>query len=147
VVSGPIRLKRDAFEQRRIALAVVPNVRVYMDAELLQRQVRPFPSNQPAKYPMALNLRDREGEVLLQFVVDSAGYPIRGTARVVRSTDSLFAASALRALSTYRFFPAEADGHPVASLVQMPFTFRMPSERCWKGPDSLTGRQPGERCN
>ena len=146
VVSAPIRLSRDAFEQRLIALTVVPNVRVYID-EPLQRPVRPFASNRPPLYPAALNFRDREGDVLLQFVVDSAGYPIRGTARVLRSTDSLFAASALRALGTYRFYPAEADGHPVASLVVLPFEFHMPSERCWRGPDSLTGRQPNERCN
>jgi hypothetical protein len=53
---------------RRIALAVILNVPVYVGGERLQRQVRPFASNRPAQYPFALALRDREGEVVLQFI-------------------------------------------------------------------------------
>jgi TonB family protein len=144
-ISAPIRLNRDAFEQRRIALDIVPNVPVYSGQ--LQREVRPFPNNRPPQYPAALNFRDREGEVILEFVVDSGGSPILATARVVRSSDSLFTASALRALASYRFDPAQANDHPVAALVQLPFHFRLPSGRCQRGPDSLTGRQPDELCN
>lgn len=112
------------FHQERIALTAVPNPRVYLGNEV-QEPVTPFPGNRPPTYPVALRAQHLPGQVLLQFVVDTTGRPVLGSAKVLRSTDEEFTKAVLAALPSYRFHPARIGGHAVAQMVQMPFDFTL----------------------
>jgi len=85
-------------------------------------------SSAPARplYPDAFYKEHVPGRVLAEFVVDTAGRPEPETVGVVSSTDPLFAASVVQALSDARFVPAQLGGHPVRQIVQQPFTFVVP---------------------
>jgi len=85
-------------------------------------------SSTPARplYPDAFYKEHVPGRVLAEFVVDTAGRPEPETVGIVSSTDPLFAASVVRALSDARFVPAQLGGHPVRQIVQQPFTFVVP---------------------
>ncbi len=62
---------------------------------------------------------------IAQFVVDTSGRVDMSTFRTVRATDELFVRSVRRALSEWRFRPAEAGGRRVRQLVEMPLVCRM----------------------
>jgi TonB family protein len=85
-------------------------------------------SSTPARplYPDSFYKEHVPGRVLAEFVVDTAGRPEPETVGIVSSTDPLFAASVVRALSDARFVPAQLGGHPVRQIVQQPFTFVVP---------------------
>lgn len=74
-------------------------------------------------YPDALRASGIEGQVLAQFVVDSAGRVELATFRVLDSQHPLFVAAVRSALSRIRYLPAEARGARVAQLVQQSFHF------------------------
>jgi TonB family protein len=74
-------------------------------------------------YPPVLGNLRYSGDVVVRFVVDSAGRPRLDTFHVLRSTDLTFTAAVRDWLRTARFAPARSDGHPVAEEVQLPFTF------------------------
>ena len=77
-------------------------------------------------YPDSFYKQHIPGRVLAEFVVDTAGRPDPETIGIVSSTDPLFAASVVRALSKTRFVPARLGGRPVRQIVQQPFTFVVP---------------------
>ena len=76
-------------------------------------------------YPDMLRASGIEGEVVVQFVVDTLGRVEAGSLRVVSATHVLFAQSVERVLPRLRFVPAEAAGRRVRQLVQQPFQFAM----------------------
>ena len=53
---------------------------------------------------------------LIEFVVDTLGFPEVGTARVVRSTDPAFAQSAVAVLSRLKYEPARRGGMAVRQI-------------------------------
>jgi hypothetical protein len=55
----------------------------------------------------------------LEFVVDSAGRPETGTARVVRANDDKFGEAVLATLPEWRYDPALRDGKPVRQIVDV----------------------------
>lgn len=59
--------------------------------------------------------RFRGGQVLLHFVVDSAGRPVPESARVLLSTGPQFTEVVRRSFAKLRYTPATCDGRPVAS--------------------------------
>jgi len=77
------------------------------------------------RYPAALRARALQGEVVVRFVVDSAGRVAPGTLEVVRATHDLFADAVRAALARTRYVPAERAGRRVAQLVEQRFTFRL----------------------
>ena len=79
----------------------------------------------PPRYPEELKLRNVQGEVLMQFVVDTAGRVIPETMRVLRADHPRFVAAVRTSLLSARFVPARSGGHPVAQLVQQPFQFAL----------------------
>jgi protein TonB len=91
----------------------------------VEKTVVPLSGNPKPEYPSVLQSAGVEGEVLAQFVVDTTGLVDMSTFRVLKSTNDLFVHSVRRALSTWRFLPAEAGGARVKQLVQMPLTFRV----------------------
>ena len=75
-----------------------------------------------AEYPAELKKAKREGEVVVEFVVEADGSVSRATAR--DSTDPQFEAAALKAVGQWTFAPAMEEGKAVASGMEarVPFT-------------------------
>lgn len=69
---------------------------------------------------------DALGQVDVQFVVNEKGKP---TQLVVKSaTDQVLVGPVLRAVSQWRFAPAQRDGAPVATTVVLPVRFKQAAE-------------------
>lgn len=94
-----------------------------IDNSLLDR--KPTPRAQiPPQYPFELRSAGIEGEVVVEFVVDTNGQ-VRNPV-VVRSTQREFEAAALQAIAKWTFRPGRKGGRIVnAGRVQQLFTFRI----------------------
>jgi TonB family protein len=92
----------------------------------VEKPVAPLAGMPSPKYPPALRSAGVEGQVLVQFVVDTAGEPELSTFKVLRSSHDLFTSAVRDLLPTLRFQPAELGGRKVRQLVQMPFQFSLP---------------------
>jgi protein TonB len=91
----------------------------------VEKQVQPYPTNSPPRYPDILRSANVEGEVLAQFTVDTTGRAEIPTLKIIKSTHDLFTNAVKQALPQMRFYPAEVGGHKVKQLVQMPFQFSL----------------------
>lgn len=91
----------------------------------VEKQVSPYPGNSPPRYPDMLRSANVEGEVLAQFVVDTAGRAEMSTFKILKSTHDLFTNAVKSALPNMKFYPAEVGGKHVKQLVQMPFQFNL----------------------
>lgn len=101
---------------------------VYFEFQV-DNAVRQVPGNGGLTYPDRLRAARTEGEVLAQFVVDTAGVYEGGTFKVLKSSHALFTQAVRDALPLMRFTPAEAGGEKVRQLVQQPFTFSLSRDR------------------
>lgn len=91
----------------------------------VEKQVSAIPGSANLRYPDMLRSANVEGEVLMQFVVDTTGRAEASSFKVLKSTHDLFTNSVLQALGSMRFYPAEIGGRKVKQLVQQPFTFTL----------------------
>lgn len=91
----------------------------------VEKQVAPAPGNPGPRYPDMLRSANVEGEVLVQFVVDTTGRVEMNSFKVLKSSHDLFTNAVRQALSTMRFYPAEIGGRRVKQLVQQPFNFTL----------------------
>ena len=91
----------------------------------VEKQVAPAPGNAGPRYPDMLRSANVEGEVLVQFVVDTSGRADMGTFKVLKTSHDLFTNSVRQALGQMRFYPAEIGGRKVKQLVQQPFNFTL----------------------
>jgi TonB family protein len=82
-----------------------------------------------AQYPDSLYQAAVRGEVVVEFVVDTAGQVDGSTVDVLSSTDDRFTASVQEALPLARFLPARRGGRRVRQLVQLPITFGLASTK------------------
>ena len=89
----------------------------------VEKPVIQAPGSPAPRYPESLRSGMIEGEVLVQFVVDSTGRAVPGSDRVFSSTHDLFTAAVRSALPHMRFLPAEIGGRKVTQLVQQRFSF------------------------
>jgi outer membrane biosynthesis protein TonB len=92
-----------------------------VDKPAFQRDGNPAP-----KYPESLESSRVEGEVLVQFVVDTLGRVDTETFKVLHASNKLFAVEILKVLPRYRYFAAEAGGKKVKQYVQSLFSFKAP---------------------
>ncbi len=76
-------------------------------------------------YPRTLQRAGIEGEVNMQFVIDTTGRADPRTIQLLASTDFRFVLAVRRSLPEMLFEPAEVDGRKVRELVQQPFEFTM----------------------
>ena len=83
------------------------------------------PGNTTPRYPDILRNANVEGEVLVQFVVDTEGRAEMRTFKVLKSSHDLFTRAVRDHLPNMRFLPAETGGRKVKMWVQMPFTFNL----------------------
>ena len=90
---------------------------------------------QPA-YPPPLEEEGIEGRAIVRMRIDTRG-SVSDT-QVLSATHPLFARSAVRAVSQYRFTPAKQNGRPVESAFTQTFRFRVSEEN----PDHSETAQP-----
>lgn len=75
-------------------------------------------------YPEVARRRGQEGTTLLAVLVDRNGHPT--DVSVKRSSGyPLLDGSAVKAVSKWRFFPAQRGGQPVDSLLELPVRFQL----------------------
>jgi len=93
----------------------------------VEKPALPCTGNPFPKYPSMLERSRVEGTVLAQFVVDTLGRADMSTFKILDSSNDLFSASLRSALAQWRFYPAEAGGHKVKQIVQLPLKFIAPN--------------------
>ena len=95
------------------------NAKVYVPGELDQQ---PMATYQPSPiYPYVLKAQHVSGQVLVGFTVNTQGQV--ENASVLRSTEPGFEASALQAVSKWRFRAGRKDGNAVNVSMQVPIVF------------------------
>ncbi len=75
------------------------------------------------RYPEVLRQAGVEGNVVLEFVVDTLGRVEESTIRVIRATNQAFVASAIVVIKKSVFRPARVRGRAVRVLVQQSVGF------------------------
>jgi protein TonB len=81
----------------------------------------------PIPYPADLFEQRVEGEVMLYLVIDSAGYVVRDSTRIEKSSGKpAFDAAALEAAPALRFAPARRGDTAVTAPLQVPIRFTLP---------------------
>lgn len=98
--------------------------RVYQ-AALVERAVEPHRGNGQPAYPARLRSASIEGDVLVQFVVDTSGRVELQSIEILRATHELFAESVRRWLAGTRYRAADIRGRPVRQLVQQQIGFTL----------------------
>lgn len=84
-------------------------------------------------YPDDLRLKGVQGEVLVEFAVDTTGHADEATFNVVQSTHPDFAAAVREALPRMLFTPAVSHGRRVRQLVRLPMRFKLVGEAAREG--------------
>lgn len=83
------------------------------------------PDNPEPHYPPHANWAQKEGDALLDFVINADGTPDLSSIQVVRATYTDFASAVLENLPSMRFVPLTVEGCPVRVRVGMPFEFKL----------------------
>jgi periplasmic protein TonB len=91
----------------------------------VEKQAAAIPGTPTPRYPDMLTSAGIEGQVFVEFVVDTTGRADMSTFKVLRSDNEAFTDEVRGALPRMRFFSAEAGGRKVKELVQLPFTFAL----------------------
>lgn len=99
-----------------------PYFEFQVEKPALAREGNPNP-----KYPSMLESSRVEGDVLAQFVVDTSGRAEMSTFKILQASNELFGSSLKSVLPSWRFYPAEAGGHKVKQIVQLPIKFAVPA--------------------
>jgi protein TonB len=109
-----------------IAKGVVgaPTDQTYFEFQV-EKQVAPAPGNPQPRYPDMLRSANVEGEVLVQFVVDTTGRADMSQFKVLKTSHDLFTNSVRQNVAVSRYYPAEIGGRKVKQLVQQPFNFAL----------------------
>jgi TonB family protein len=119
--TDPITVGADAFVQREF---VVPILKVFFEFQV-EKQVETAAGSPQPRYPAALKQANVQGEVLVQFVVDTTGRADMRTFKVLRSSDNGFTQAVRDVLPRMQFNPAELHGVKVRQMVHQPFTFAL----------------------
>lgn len=77
------------------------------------------------RYPEVLRVAGVQGQVTMQFVVDTLGVADRNSFIVLEASHPLFAVAVREGLGSQRFEPAEAGGRRVRQLVVQTFVFNI----------------------
>jgi TonB family protein len=91
------------------------------------------PSSGGPTYPDELRLQGVQGEVLVEFAVDTTGHADSATFHVVEATHPQFADAVREALPRMLFTPAVARGRRVRQLVRLPMKFKLLTETAAQG--------------
>jgi protein TonB len=96
-----------------------------LSADAVGVQVTPYPGAPTPRYPEALREAGIEGEVTLEFVVDTTGRVDAGSVRVISTPADAFVVSIRDALAATRYHPALVGGQRVRQLVRQGFVFSL----------------------
>ena len=96
----------------------------YKDFQV-EQTAQPQPGNAAPRYPDVLRAAGVDGDVIVQFVVDTTGRADMRTFKILKSSHDLFTAAVREALANMTFAPAEVGHKKVKQLLQMPFEFSM----------------------
>jgi TonB family protein len=94
-------------------------------SQAVDRIVAALRTNPQPAYPPSLRAANVEGDVLVRFVVDTAGRVERNSIVVLRTTHELFAEAVRAWLPQTRYQPAQAAGLPVRQLVEQRVGFAL----------------------
>ena len=83
----------------------------------------------PPTYPDQERVKGMEGKALVEFVLGADGKVAE--ARAVEATNDAFAASAVEALSKWKFDPGKKGGVPVGVRMRQPITFTLSTPTWW----------------
>jgi periplasmic protein TonB len=86
-----------------------------------------IPGQDAPPYPGALRNAHVEGEVQVQFVVDTTGHADMSTFKVLSSPHEMFTQAVRNQLPKYRYIPAEVNGRKVKVFVSQAFIFKIGS--------------------
>lgn len=89
------------------------------------QSARPVDGSVGPAYPPELREAKVEGQVLVQFVVDSSGRAEMSTLKVLKSDHELFTQAVRDAVAQMKFDPAIVGGRKVKQLMQSPFQFSL----------------------
>lgn len=95
----------------------------------VEKTATPVPGNRAPRYPDQLRESKVEGTVLAQFVVDTTGYPVPGTLKILQSSNELFTQAVRNSVDSLHFYPAMVGNRKVKQLMQMPFQFNLAKDR------------------
>jgi protein TonB len=95
-------------------------------AFVVETSVVPAPNAPAPEYPAALRTMRLDGEVLVQFVVDTNGVIDLNSLRVRQTTHPLFVDAVRVVLGKWQFTPGKRDGHLVRQWVQRRIKFTAP---------------------
>ncbi len=117
------RMGEEGAAKRRLAALAAHVAGTPWHAAEVERMAVPYDDNPRPRYPFSLLSMGMEGNVVVQFVVDSTGSADMRSLRILRSTHELFTRAVRAVLPKLRFLPAEVGGNKVDVLVEQPFQF------------------------
>ena len=120
---GERRPKRSPISADSIA-RLVDAARVFLPGEV-DSAARMLTIPRP-EYPDSLYRAKVAGAVVAEFIVDPTGAIVQESIGIVSTSHALFGDAVRLALQGATFVPAVRRGHPVAQVVQLPFTFTPP---------------------
>jgi TonB family protein len=91
----------------------------------VDQQVEMIAGQRPPRYPLGLERAGIAGDVIAQFVVDTAGRVERGSIVIQQATHGDFAHAVRERLLVLRFVPARMRGRAVRQLVEQRFHFEV----------------------
>jgi periplasmic protein TonB len=103
--------------------ALVDGDRTLWTARDIMMQLRDAPV--PPRYPESLRRAGIEGDVMVKFVVDTAGMIDMRQVEILSSTHELFTNAVRESLARMRFSPSMVGERKVKALAIMPFRFRL----------------------
>lgn len=91
----------------------------------VEKQAAVIPGSLGPRYPEVLTSAGIEGQVLVEFVIDTTGRADMTTFKVLKSDHEAFTDEVWSALPRMRFSPAEIGDRKVKEQVQLPFAFAL----------------------
>jgi TonB family protein len=97
-----------------------------MESALRDSPTQPLVGPAP-EYPPALYKKGIEGSATLSFAIDTNGAV--SDPKLIAASLPEFGEAAMAVIRQWRFLPTVKNGHPVATRVEMPFTFPAPGKK------------------
>ncbi|MGQ0641497.1 MAG: TonB family protein [Gemmatimonadaceae bacterium] len=91
----------------------------------VDQPVELLPNQRAPRYPLALERAGVNGDVIVQFVVDTTGHVERASIVIQHTSHAEFARTVQERLLALRFVPARARARVVRQLVEQRFTFEV----------------------
>lgn len=120
---GPDQWDRPRDERARQVASAGPPLPIFTADEVDSPARIDSTAMQAPIYPDSLLAFEVEGSATVEFVVDTTGLPLAGTAQIISATAPAFGDAVLRAIRVSRFIPARREDRAVRQRMQLPFRF------------------------